>query len=377
MFQRTADVRVPRRTAGMIDPELQQSFKANPGDFRRRAAQHGVRGHRRLRRRARPRAAPGAQDPRDAREERLEVLDELGFWAACRAWSDVLVDLEANEAGRRALPRDDPPHHRRPRDRRGAVAARLPDRVQAAVSAIDYYEAFNRDNVTLVDLREGAIEEITPTGIRTAQGDYERRRDRLRHRVRRDDRRARPHRHPRPRRPAAPRRVGRRRPHAARPADRRVPEPLHHHRAREPVGARQHGRRASSSTSSGSATASPTCATTGTALDRADARGAGRRGSSTSTRSPTGTMFTAPTCNSWYLGANIPGKPRVFLPYVGGLPAYIERADAVGVGRLRGLHARLTHRISVQSSPHNKGVHDGDRRHPGRRAGAAWCGASR
>ena len=42
-----------------------------------------------------------------------------------------------------------------------------------------------------------------------------------------------------------------------------------------------------------------------------------------------GTMFTAPSCNSWYLGANIPGKPRMFLPYVGGLPAYIERADAM------------------------------------------------
>ncbi len=26
--------------------------------------------------------------------------------------------------------------------------------------------------------------------------------------------------------------------------------------------------------------------------------------------------------NSWYMGANIPGKPRVFLPYVGGLGAY-------------------------------------------------------
>lgn len=24
-----------------------------------------------------------------------------------------------------------------------------------------------------------------------------------------------------------------------------------------------------------------------------------------------------PTCNSWYLGANIPGKPRVFMPYLG------------------------------------------------------------
>ena len=28
------------------------------------------------------------------------------------------------------------------------------------------------------------------------------------------------------------------------------------------------------------------------------------------------TLF--PTANSWYMGANIPGKPRVFMPYVGG-----------------------------------------------------------
>jgi cyclohexanone monooxygenase len=42
-----------------------------------------------------------------------------------------------------------------------------------------------------------------------------------------------------------------------------------------------------------------------------------------------GTMWTAPTCNSWYLGANIPGKPRVFMPYVAGLPAYIKKTDAV------------------------------------------------
>ena len=29
-----------------------------------------------------------------------------------------------------------------------------------------------------------------------------------------------------------------------------------------------------------------------------------------------------PTANSWYMGANVPGKPRVFLPYVGGVDAY-------------------------------------------------------
>ncbi len=29
-----------------------------------------------------------------------------------------------------------------------------------------------------------------------------------------------------------------------------------------------------------------------------------------------------PTANSWYMGANVPGKPRVFLPYVGGVGGY-------------------------------------------------------
>ena len=47
-------------------------------------------------------------------------------------------------------------------------------------------------------------------------------------------------------------------------------------------------------------------------------------------------MFTAPTCNSWYLGANIPGKPRVFLPYVAGLPAYIEQCDDVAAAGYEG-----------------------------------------
>lgn len=35
-----------------------------------------------------------------------------------------------------------------------------------------------------------------------------------------------------------------------------------------------------------------------------------------------------PTCNSWYLGANVPGKPRVFMPYVG-FPEYSEKLKAV------------------------------------------------
>ena len=36
----------------------------------------------------------------------------------------------------------------------------------------------------------------------------------------------------------------------------------------------------------------------------------------------TGDMTLFPKAKSWYMGANVPGKPRVFLPYVGGVAAY-------------------------------------------------------
>jgi cation diffusion facilitator CzcD-associated flavoprotein CzcO/acetyl esterase/lipase len=36
-----------------------------------------------------------------------------------------------------------------------------------------------------------------------------------------------------------------------------------------------------------------------------------------------------PTANSWYMGANVPGKPRFFLPYIGGVDAYRKACDEV------------------------------------------------
>jgi cation diffusion facilitator CzcD-associated flavoprotein CzcO/acetyl esterase/lipase len=36
-----------------------------------------------------------------------------------------------------------------------------------------------------------------------------------------------------------------------------------------------------------------------------------------------------PTANSWYMGANVPGKPRVMLPYIGGVDAYRAACDEV------------------------------------------------
>jgi cyclohexanone monooxygenase len=38
------------------------------------------------------------------------------------------------------------------------------------------------------------------------------------------------------------------------------------------------------------------------------------------------------TCSSWYLGVNIPGKPRVFMPYIGGFPRYVARCQEIAEG---------------------------------------------
>ena len=51
--------------------------------------------------------------------------------------------------------------------------------------------------------------------------------------------------------------------------------------------------------------------------------------------------------NSWYLGANVPGKPRVFMPYVGGVGRYREECTAIAESGYKGFE------FKVNSSPGN------------------------
>jgi cyclohexanone monooxygenase len=51
-----------------------------------------------------------------------------------------------------------------------------------------------------------------------------------------------------------------------------------------------------------------------------------------------GTLY--PLANSWYLGANVPGKPRVFMPYVGGFAGYKRKCDAVAANGYEGFVLR-------------------------------------
>jgi hypothetical protein len=41
------------------------------------------------------------------------------------------------------------------------------------------------------------------------------------------------------------------------------------------------------------------------------------------------TVLMHPSCNSWYNGANVPGKKRRYMGYVGGIPEYRRRCDEI------------------------------------------------
>jgi cation diffusion facilitator CzcD-associated flavoprotein CzcO len=104
------------------------------------------------------------------RDERLQAIDEHGVMGALN-WGDVFFDIEANRMAAglygEAIARivKDP----------ATAAALVPSHPFGCKRPIidqGYYETFNRDNVTLVDLRQGAIRAITPKGISTEQGEH-------------------------------------------------------------------------------------------------------------------------------------------------------------------------------------------------------------
>jgi cyclohexanone monooxygenase len=43
-----------------------------------------------------------------------------------------------------------------------------------------------------------------------------------------------------------------------------------------------------------------------------------------------------PRANSWYMGANIPGKPRIFMPYIGGVGVYRQTCEEVAANGYQG-----------------------------------------
>ena len=105
-----------------------------------------------------------------------------------------------------------------------------------------------------------------------------------------------------------------------------LPEPVHDHRPGQPVGAHEHagGHRVPRRVDR--------------RLHRVHARARLRAASRPPSEAQdawvehvaeVGQASLFAKANSWYVGANIPGKPRVVMPYAGGLPGYRVRCDAI------------------------------------------------
>ncbi len=62
-------------------------------------------------------------------------------------------------------------------------------------------------------------------------------------------------------------------------------------------------------------------------------------------------MTLYPQANSWYMGANIPGKPRIFMPYIGGVGVYRRTCDEVAAKGYEGftMTAKQIERVAATS----------------------------
>jgi cation diffusion facilitator CzcD-associated flavoprotein CzcO len=167
VFQRTPNYDIPGRNRPLA-PDYAAQVKAAYKDLWQKARESGF-------------GLPYQVVERSAvdysPEEREPIFEAAwakgGFYMGLETFSDYLVNKESNdtvsefvrgkireivkdpEVGELLAPKDHPFFTKRPPLENG------------------YYETFNRDNVTLLDVRNAPIEEITPRGVRTGGREYE------------------------------------------------------------------------------------------------------------------------------------------------------------------------------------------------------------
>ncbi len=165
VFQRTANYSIPACHADISDEE-DAAVKANYRE-RREHARNSPSGLGFV-----PTGKCALDDPPEVREQNFEqAWNRLGFGFAL-VYRDILLDEAANEVAREFVHRKIAEKVRDPIVRDKLTPKGFPfGTMRPAVDHL-YYESFNRDNVVLVDLQEEAIEAITGNGIQTQAREY-------------------------------------------------------------------------------------------------------------------------------------------------------------------------------------------------------------
>jgi cation diffusion facilitator CzcD-associated flavoprotein CzcO len=110
-------------------------------------------------------------------EERNAIYEagwqEGGFKFILSTFNDISVDRRANDTASEFIRNKIREMVHDPEVAEKLVPVDHPFTSKRALIDTNYFDTYNRDNVTLVDIRHAPITEITPTGIRTADGEYE------------------------------------------------------------------------------------------------------------------------------------------------------------------------------------------------------------
>jgi cation diffusion facilitator CzcD-associated flavoprotein CzcO len=167
VFQRTPNFCAPLRNTP-IDAETQKKIKASyPAIFKRCSET--------------PAAFLHDFDPRSAfdvsPEEREAFYEKIwaapGFTKWLGVFRDVLSDLKANETFAEFVRNKIRQRVKDPKVAEKLIPRDHPFGTKRVPLESGYYEVYNRDNVVLVDLNETPIERITDKGIKTTAAEYE------------------------------------------------------------------------------------------------------------------------------------------------------------------------------------------------------------
>jgi cyclohexanone monooxygenase len=167
VYQRSANFSLPAHNRPM-DPERERQHKARYPELRRAAydTPFGISGY------PPPTKSALEASPEERRATFEAKWAEGGIVSFLYSFNDLLLNQEANDLASefvrekiRAIVRDP------------ATAELLcPDDHPIGSKRLcldtNYYETYNRDNVSLIDIRRSPIEAITPDGIRTGEREY-------------------------------------------------------------------------------------------------------------------------------------------------------------------------------------------------------------
>ncbi|MCW5654370.1 MAG: NAD(P)/FAD-dependent oxidoreductase [Hydrogenophaga sp.] len=167
VFQRTANFSLPAWNKAMPE-DYEAWFKAYYAARREKArySSAGIANH--------PTPDKGALEVSD--EERQKVY-EAGWLHGGPGFTRIYKDILSNEKANQTMA-EFVRNKIRAKVKDPAVAALLTPTDHAIGTKricvdTDYYETYNRDNVLLVNVREHPIEQITPRGLRTTEKEYE------------------------------------------------------------------------------------------------------------------------------------------------------------------------------------------------------------